>query len=223
MVLQMAWQNSALPTLVRASNLDCQVHNASSVRPLWLGVRNSINDFIPTGQTAEKTNITDNNFNIEEETLDRIVNTTTIIAEIKQFQPVKSPGADDIYPILLQKGISLLALHLERIFKMSLTSGRIAEPWKTVKTVFIPKPRKEDYNTAKSFRPISLMSFILKTLECLIFWFINDTHMVANPLSKNVYSYREGVSTETALHRLTYQIEKALANKQFAMVIFLDI
>ena len=106
---------------------------------------------------------------------------------------------------------------------MSLTSGRIAEPWKTAKTVFIPKPGKEDYNTAKSFRPISLMSFILKTLERLIFWSINDTHMVANPLNKNVYSYREGVSTETALHRLTYQIEKALANKQFAIVIFLDI
>ena len=57
MVLQMAWQNSALPTLVRASNLDCQFHNASSVRPLRLGVRNSINDFIPTGQIAEKTKL----------------------------------------------------------------------------------------------------------------------------------------------------------------------
>ena len=42
--------------------------------------------------------------------------------------------------------------------------------------------------------------------------------MVANLLNKNVYSNREGVSTETAP-----QIEKALANKQFAMVIFLDI
>ena len=113
--------------------------------------------------------LTDNNFNIDDEVLDRIINTTTIIAAVKQFQPVKSPGADGIYPILLQKGISLLALHLERIYKMSLTSGRIADPWKIVKTVFIPKPGKEDYNTAKSFRPISLMSFILKTLERLIF------------------------------------------------------
>ena len=139
----MAWQNSALPTLVRASNLDCQVHNASSVRPLRLGVRNSINDFIPTGQIAGKTNITDNNFNIEEETLDRIVNTTTIIAAVKQFQPVKSPGADGIYPILLQKGISLLATPLERIYKMSLISGRIADSWKNIETAFIPNPARK--------------------------------------------------------------------------------
>ena len=62
------------------------------------------------------------------------------------------------------------------------------------------------------------MSFILKSPERLVFWHINDTHMVANLLNKNVYSNREGVSTETAP-----QIEKALANKQFAMVIFLDI
>ena len=122
--------------------------------------------------------LTDNNLNMDEEVLDRIVNTTTIIAAVKQFQPVKSPGADGIYPILLQKGILLLAHHLERIYKMSLTSGRIADPWKIVKTVFIPKPGKDDYNTAKSFRPISLMSFILKTLERLLFWYINDIHMV---------------------------------------------
>ena len=38
-----------------------------------------------------------------------------------------------------------------------------------------------------------------------------------------VYSDRKGVSTKTALQRLTFQIEKTLGNKQFAMVISLDI
>ena len=35
----------------------------------------------------------------------------------------------------MQKGIPLLAPRLERIYKMSLVSGRIADPWKIVKIV----------------------------------------------------------------------------------------
>ena len=47
--------------------------------------------------------------------------------------------------------------------------------------------------------------------------------MVSNPLNRNLYSYQEGVSTETALHRLVHKIEAALDKKQFCMVVFLDI
>ena len=36
-----------------------------------------------------------------------------------------------------------------------------------------------------------------------------------HPLNENAYSYREGVSTETALHKV--------ASKEYAMAVFLDI
>ena len=42
----------------------------------------------------------------------------------------------------MQKGIPLLAPHLERIHKMSLISGRIADPWKVVKTVLFQNPAR---------------------------------------------------------------------------------
>ena len=67
------------------------------------------------------------------------------------------------------------------------------------------------------------MSFMLKTLERLIFWYVQDVHMQRRPLHDRVYSYREGYSTETALHRVTYKIEKHLANKEFVLGVFLDI
>ena len=76
----------------------------------------------------------------------------------------------------MQKGIPLLAPRLERIYKMSLVSGHIADTWKIVKIIFISKPGNEDYNTAKSFRPISLMSFILKNLERKIFILFFSAH-----------------------------------------------
>ena len=47
--------------------------------------------------------------------------------------------------------------------------------------------------------------------------------MINYPLNDNVFSYREGVSTETALHKAVVKIEQALDNKHYAIAIFLDI
>jgi len=41
-------------------------------------------------------------------------------------------------------------------------------------------------------------------------------------LHKNIYSYRESISTEDALHNLIHKIEKALANNDTVIVLFLD-
>merc|ERR1711872_320515 len=46
--------------------------------------------------------------------------------------------------------------------------------------------------------------------------------MTRFPLHDNVYSYREGVSTDTALHNVVSTIENAVNKRQFALVIFLD-
>ncbi len=45
--------------------------------------------------------------------------------------------------------------------------GHIPKPWKNVRVVLITKPGKEP-SLAKYYRPISLSSFMLKTLERLI-------------------------------------------------------
>ena len=45
----------------------------------------------------------------------------------------------------------------------------------------IPKVGKEDYALAKSYRPISLMNYLLKGLEWLSVW-VADTALEDNPL-----------------------------------------
>ena len=182
---------------------------------------------LPVKEHDEQHNV-DNFFNqgnttLTEEILGGIINDTTVRAAVKKFDPYKSPGTDGIYPALLQKGIDTLLPFLVKIFRLSLKSGRLSKHWLTIKTVFIPKPGKTDYTVAKSYRPISLMSFVVKTLERLLLWHVQDAHMTRFPLPKNVYAYREGVSTESALHRIVYRIEKALAEKEFALAVFLDI
>ena len=91
------------------------------------------------------------------------------------------------------------------------------------KVCFIPKPGKIAYDEPKSFRPITLSSFLLKGLERLIYWHIQNTVLQVNPLHKNLFSYREGISTEDALHNLVGKLEKARDKREVAVTLFLDI
>ena len=81
----------------------------------------------------------------------------------------------------------------------------------------------KEYKTAKSFRPISLSSYLLKGMERTILWHLKETTLKTEPINEEVYSYKEGVSTENALHKVTYKIEKALSKNNYALAVFLDI
>ena len=160
---------------------------------------------------------------LTEQKICEIVNTTTVKAAMKSFKPYKSPGEDGIHPILIQKAIKQIEPYLTTLYRESIRRGRPATSWLRIKAVFIPKPGKTDYNTAKSYRPISLSSFLLKGLERLILWYMQANTLRNNPLNKNIFSYTEGLSTETALHRVVHFIEKSIAIDNVVIIVFMDI
>lgn len=84
---------------------------------------------------------------------------------INTFRPFKSPGKDGIFPALLQKGEKELLPYLINIYRCSLALKYIPENWRGAKIIFLPKMGKKDITDPKSYRPISLTSFFLKTLE----------------------------------------------------------
>jgi hypothetical protein len=137
------------------------------------------------------------------------------------FQPYKSPGIDGIMPIMLQQGFVLLAGKLLMLLRASLVLGYIPVSWRHIRVVFIPKSGKP-LSQVKSLRPISLMSFILKTLEKLLDKHIRDGVLVEKPLRQNQFAYRAGMSTETALFQVVYRLGKSLKHKQIALGAFLD-
>ena len=161
---------------------------------------------------------TENNLDIE-----GIVNEQSVRAAFRSFKPYKAPGTDGIFPILIQKGMDVIVHRLVDIFKKSLKEGRAPKRWLESKIVFIPKPGKMDYSDPKSMRPISLTSFFFKGLERTIHWHILRTSLRQNKFHKNLYSYREGISTEDILHKLQHKVEKALEKKEMVMVLFCDI
>ena len=148
----------------------------------------------------------------------------SVKAAICSFKPYKSPGRDGIYPVLLQKGINSLKKILVTLYRKSITEGVIPSSWMKSRIAFIPKPGKSDACSPKSFRPITLSSFLLKGLEKIIEQHLNRNFFnKENFFHKNLYSYQEGISTEDALHNIVYRIEKAFEYKQIAVVVFLDI
>jgi hypothetical protein len=101
--------------------------------------------------------------------------------------------------------------------------GFIPTAWRQVKVTFIPKPGKLDYTEAKAYRPISLSSFLLKTMEKLVDRHIRDGALRAYPLHRNQHAYQKGKSTETALHNVVTHAEYAIEHKDNALGAFLDI
>ena len=89
--------------------------------------------------------------------------------------------------------------------------------------MFIPKPSRNSYGGPKDFRPISLTSFLLKTMERLVDRFLRDEILAFMPLHPNKRAHHAGKSVEMALHQLMIWVEKALDQQETALGVFLDI
>ena len=130
---------------------------------------------------------------------------------------------DGIFQALLQEGREILIPYLIKIFRTCLATGYVPTAWRRVKVVFIPKPGRSSYCGPKDFRPISLTSFLLKTLERLVDRFLREEVLVSKPLHPNQHAYQAGKSVETALHQLVVRVQKALDQQEVALGVFLDI
>lgn len=120
--------------------------------------------FKAPGPTQSLTHLTQS----EAPFIDELVPYDRTLWAISTFKPFKSPGYDEIYPVFLQKSWYLIHGYLMDVYRASLGLGHIPKTWQRVKVVFIPKPGKDDYTSPKSFRPISLTSFMLKGLERML-------------------------------------------------------
>jgi hypothetical protein len=94
--------------------------------------------------------------------------------------------------------------------------------WRQVKVVFIPKTNRNYYSGPRDYRPISLTTFLLKTMESLVDRYLGDETLAHVPLHSNQHDYLAGKSVETTLHQLVVWVEKALDQQEIALGAFLD-
>lgn len=151
------------------------------------------------------------------------INVGNIRKAIDQFTPSKAAGPDGFKPIVLQHLPTTMLQRLGVLFKVSLALEYVPKIWRLSKVIFIPKQAKDDYCHTRSWRPISLMSFLFKTLERLILWNLEDTILKVKPMHKDQHAFRKGRSTESALSDTVDHIESEVLRQGFAIGVFLDI
>jgi ribonuclease HI len=142
---------------------------------------------------------------------------------ISQFEPYKAAGPDGVIPAMLQHGKDVVAPLLSRIFQACAMQRYNPVAWRHAKVIFIPKPGKQTYESAKSFRPISLTSFCLKTMERLLDLYIRIDVMGNDGFHQRQHAYRTGRSTESALRDVAYHADRAILRRQYCLGVFLDI
>jgi len=153
----------------------------------------------------------------------RVVTFRRVEWAIDSFTPYKSLGVDGIFPALLQQAQEVVIAYLVSIFRACLATGYVPAIWRQVKVVFIPKPGRSTYSGPRDYRPISLTSFLLKTMERLVDRYLRDEALAIVPLHLNQHAYWAGKSVETALYQLVVWVEKALDKQEIVLGAFLDI
>ena len=135
----------------------------------------------------------------------------------------KAPGIDDVYNIILKKAIGTgFYKVLARAFTISLKLGFIPHVWKIAVLCILIKPDKPPSQTT-SYRPISLLSAIMKLFERVIEKRFRK-HLEDNGFfSKYQSGFRKSKSTNDHLSRLSQTIMESFNRGEHVIAAFLDV
>ena len=81
---------------------------------------------------------------------------------LKKFQAKKSPGPDEIRPVLFPFLPLNIIECITFIYESCVQLCYTPPVWRDAKVIFIPKLGKSSYDEPKAFRPISLTNYFLK-------------------------------------------------------------
>lgn len=150
------------------------------------------------------------------------INARLVKKALLGFNQKKSPVPDQLKPIVFQHFPPIIIDYLVLIYQYCIYLHYTPTKWKQARVIFIPKPGKDAYNKTKSFRPISLSNYLLKGLERLVGWKM-DQALVLHPIHSKQYGFLKGRSTENAISNTVDYIERALFKKEHCLAVFLDI
>lgn len=146
-----------------------------------------------------------------------------VIEAFKTFGPEKAAGPDGIKPRVLQMLKGHAIKRITNLYKACIEIGYTPKRWRRSNVVFIPKPGKDNYSLVKSYRPISLMPFLLKALERIVLWELESKVLRDRPLSKDQHAFRKGYSCETGLSDFVDEIESQITRGGLALAVLCDI
>jgi len=154
---------------------------------------------------------------VDDDDFNGIITLEKLKESISSFHSYKAAGPDGIAPCVLQRLPTEMIEYLRVLMVRSVRENFIPTLWRQMRVVFIPKPGKS-YDNAKAYRPITLSSFVLKTLERLFQWHLQEKI----PSLCFQHAYTRGRSTDSALEEAVTFIEDGIYSKQFVLAVSLD-
>ena len=133
-----------------------------------------------------------------------------------------APGGDSIMNIFLKQTTDSMRRDLLNLYNTSWITGTVPDEWKQGVICPILKPNK-DATLVESYRPITLLPTIGKLMEKIVLRRLEYRIELNKLLADTQMGFRRGRSTVDALQLITGEISKALTNKTFCIVVYLDI
>ena len=149
--------------------------------------------------------------------------TQTLIESVEFLRGGKASGPDTIHNEVLRLGTTtLLFHHLAELFTSSIQLGYILAAWEIASLCMLLKPDKL-YSLATSYRPISLISSIMKLLERVIEQRLHSHQEQIGFINKHQSRFRRAKSTDDHLFRLSQSIMESFNSGEHVVAAFLDI
>ena len=151
------------------------------------------------------------------------VDATTLIKLVKFLKRGKAPGPDTIPNEVLRLGTTTsLFHHLAKLFTSSIELGYIPTAWKIATLRMLLKPDKLPSLTT-SYRPISLISSIMKLFERVIEQRLRSHLEHIGFINKYQSGFRRAKSTDDHLFRLSQSIMESFNRGEHVVAAFLDV
>ena len=148
------------------------------------------------------------------------VDSDTLIKIVKFLKRGKAPGPDNIHNEVLRLGTTTSLLHhLARLFTSSIQIGYIPTAWKLATLRMLLKPDK----LPSRYRPISLMSSIMKLFERVIEQRLRSYLEDIAFINKYQSGFRQNKSTDDHLFRLSQSVMESFNRGEHVVAAFLDV
>ena len=151
------------------------------------------------------------------------IGSDTLIRIVKFLKRGKAPGPDNIHSEVFRPGTTTsLFHHLARLFTSSIQVGYIPTAWKLATLRMLLKPEKLPFLTT-SYRPISLMTSIMKIFERVIEQRLHSYLEDIGFINKHQSGFRQNKSTDDHLFRLSQSVMESFNRGEHVVAAFLDV
>ena len=143
---------------------------------------------------------------------DIVISVAEVHSLLKELNPYKAAGPDNITTYILKECADQLAEPLTYLYKLSLRTGELPTQWKIADVIPIFK-KKGRRDRALNYRPVSLTSVVCKIMEKILRSKIVRHLEERGFLSGGQHGFREGRSTPTNLLEFYDKVSEILQER----------